>query len=405
MDGIPAAARPARGTAARGGPRPPTPWLAQVDPATVPGVLRLPARSRVVVVGGGVIGVSAAYHLARLDVEVLLLEARGLAWGASGRNAGLVLGAPATLDGVRAVLHLEGIDAGYEEPGHLALASSPAVLERMHAEVAARAPAASPVHVLDPGACEEVLRTHVSRRFAGGRWMPRAGAVHPARFVYGLAAAAVRRGAAVASRTRVLGIRGAGPGGGLEVRTARGTVRAEQVVLACGARTGLLWPALAGVLLPARGQALATRPLAPLFPVALAVDYGAVYWRQTADGVVVLGGFQHLDPGAEATGREALNPRIQHALAGFLPDAFPALGRVAVARRWAGIMDRTPDDRPVVGPVPGAPGLWVAAGFGGHGLPPALEAGRSLARAVAGGGRPEGLEALDPGRFAAGAPC
>ncbi len=403
MGRTPRAAQPGRGTAARVGPPPPTPWLAQVDPAALPGVRRLPARAEVVVVGGGVIGVAAAYHLARLGARALVLEARAPGWGASGRNAGLVLGAPVTLDGMRAVLDEEEIDAGYEELGHLALAGSPEVLERMRGEVEARPPAAAPVQVLERGECEALLGTPIARRFAGGRWMPRAAALHPARFVYGVAAAALRHGAEVAQRTRVLAIRAVA--GGFDLRTTRGSLRAEQVVLACNARTGRLWPALAGVLAPARGQALATRPLRFRFGVALAVDYGAVYWRQTPDGAVVLGGFQHLDPTAEASGRQALNPRIQAALEAFLPDAFPGLGRVRVACRWAGIMDRTPDGRPVLGAVPGAPGLWVAAGFGGHGLPPALEAGRALARALGGGGLSEGVQALDPARFGRRAPC
>ncbi|HEX6036383.1 NAD(P)/FAD-dependent oxidoreductase, partial [Longimicrobium sp.] len=88
-----------------------------------------------------------------------------------------------------------------------------------------------------------------------------------------------------------------------------------------------------------------------------------------------------------------------------LPGAFPGIGRIQVARRWAGIMDATPDGRPLAGPWPDAPGLWVAAGFGGHGLPPALGVGRALAEAVAEGTRPAELAALDPARFAEARAC
>lgn len=403
MERIPHAVQLAGCSAARVGPRPPTHWLEQAEAEAVPDAGRLPASVEVAVVGGGIVGVAAAYHLARLGVETLLLEARALGWGASGRNAGLVLGAPAELDELRGVLAGEAIEAEYDEPGHLALASSAEVLERMRREVEARPADAAPVRVLERQECEALLGMPIAARFAGGRWMPRAGTVHPARLVYGLAAAAARRGAGVASRAPVLGIRRVRGSAGWEVRTERGTVRAGQVVLACGARTGRLRPALASLLKPARGQALATRPLPPLFRPAMAVGYGDVYWRQAPDGVVVLGGLRRLDPAAEDTAREAANPRIQGALAAFLPGAFPSLPRVVVARRWAGIMDVTPDGRPLVGAVPGAAGLWVAAGFGGHGLPPALRAGRVLARAVAEGGRPEGVDALDPARFAGGA--
>jgi sarcosine oxidase subunit beta len=376
-----------------------------VVPGRVPEVERLPAHAEVVVVGGGVIGAAAAYWLARMGAGVLLLESRLPGWGASGRNAGLVLGGPASLEMVRATLAEEGIDAGYEEPGHLALASSDAVLASFRRELAARPAGATPLHLLDHAECEALLGTRVAPRFLGGRWMPLAGALHPARFVHGLAGAAVRRGAVLASRTPVRRVRRAAGGGEWEVATARGRVRAGRVVLACSAGAARLWPPLAGVLAATRGQVLATRPLPRLFRPGMAVDYGSLYWRQTGDGTVVLGGLFGLDPERERSAREALNPRIQGALERFLPEAFPDLPPVAVARRWAGIMDATPDGRPVVGEWPDAPGLWVAAGFGGHGLPPALGTGRALARAIVEGERPAELDALDPGRFRETVPC
>lgn len=395
-----AAAPPRRGGAPG---RPPTPWLEEVHPHRVPALRRLPDRVQVAIAGGGVIGMAAAYWLARRGMEVLVLESRLPGWGASGRNAGLVLGGPASLHTVRSVLEEEGIDAGYAEPGHLALASSAAVLERFRAELAGRPAGAAPLHVLDRAECEALLGTRIADRFHGGRWMPVAGALHPGRFVQGLAGAALRRGARLAARTAVLGLRRTR--GGWEVRTGRGTVRAERVVLACNAGAARLWRPLRGVLSASRGQVLATRPLPPLWAPGMAVDYGAVYWRQAADGTVVIGGCRDADPAPERSAREALNPRIQLALERFLPAAFPGLPRVSVARRWAGIMDATPDGRPIVGAWPDAPGLWVAAGFGGHGLPPALGAGRALAEALAGETRPAELEAMDPARFAREPAC
>ena len=137
----------------RRGLRPPTPWLAQVPTrdwergrgAGVPagGRSALPEEAEVVVVGAGIIGVAVAYWLARLGVPALLLEASRPGWGASGRNAGLVLGGPPSLETMRAVLDEEGIDAAYEEPGHLALAASEGVLERFRAELATRPPTAT----------------------------------------------------------------------------------------------------------------------------------------------------------------------------------------------------------------------------------------------------------------------
>jgi glycine/D-amino acid oxidase-like deaminating enzyme len=381
--------------------RAPSHWLTQVDPGALPAVARLPAAVDAVVAGGGVMGVAAAYWLARSGVDTLLIEARRPGWGASGRNGGLLLAGRPPLEDVRLleqVLADEGIEAGHETPGHLALASSEEVLTAMHDEVARRPAGAPPLHVLDRAACEELLGLRLGPVFRGGRWLPGGGLVHPARLLYGLAAAAVRRGAAVAVGTAVRSIERLA-GDRVAVHTARGTVAARAAVIACAAASGALLPGLASVLRPARGQVLATAPVAPVFGLGMAVDWGTAYWRQAPDGAIVLGGLSGHDPEAERTGREAVNWRIQAALRRFLPAAFPGLPRLRVARRWAGIMDVTPDGAPIVGRWPDGSPVWIVAGFGGHGLPPALGAGRAVARSIATGRLDEDLRRLDPGRF------
>jgi glycine/D-amino acid oxidase-like deaminating enzyme len=232
----------------------------------------------------------------------------------------------------------------------------------------------------------------MSPGFRGGRWLPGGALVHPARLLYGLALDGPNRRA-----DRHL--RAVPAGGRVVVRTTRGTVAARAAVVACGAASGALLPGLATVLRPVRGQVLATAPVAPVFGPGMAVDWGTAYWRQAPDGAIVLGGLGGHDPEAERTNRAVVNWRIQSALRRFLPEAFPGLSRIHVARRWAGIMDVTPDGAPIVGPWPGGSPTWVVAGFGGHGLPPALGAGRMVARSIATGRLDEDLRRLDPGRF------
>jgi gamma-glutamylputrescine oxidase len=380
--------------------RGPSHWFSRVALPPVPSLPGLPARAEVVVVGGGVMGVSAAYWLARHGADVLLLESRRLAWGASGRNGGFMLGGHASLDQARAVMEEEGISADYDEPGHLALASSPEMLERMRREVAARPPTASRVEIIERAECEQLLGLRINPKFRGGRWMPRAATIHPIRFVYGLAAAAVRRGVRLVHATAALRVERARRGDEIEVETTRGRIRARQLVLACNMGTGQLLPDLKKVLTPVRGQMLSIRPLKPFFRVGLAVDYGTVYWRQSADGTVVLGGYRNLDPARETSERAALNPQIQRALYNFLPETFEGFPQTfAVSRRWAGIMDETADGEPIVGRWPDAPNLWVIGGFGGHGLPPALGMGKALAGAVVGAGLAPEMERFDPARF------
>jgi gamma-glutamylputrescine oxidase len=362
----------------------PSLWLAEVDRARRRSTVstRLPATADVVVVGGGIMGVSVAYWLSRLGAQVLLLESRLLGWGASGRNGGLLLAGASSLEdptAVRDLLEEEGIDADYEQPGHLALATSPEMIDSIRAEIACRTPAAAPLVLLDRDGCEQVLGLRMSPRFLGGRWLPRGALINPVRLLQGLAAAAVRRSAVVATRTPVLRV------DGTTVHTTRGAVHAENVVLACGSRTGRLAPVLARALTPLRGQMLATAPMRRIFGVGLALDRGTVYWRQATSGEVVVGGLRDRDPAVERTGHEALNQRIQSALTQFLPEAFPGLEPIRVRWRWSGTMDETPDGRPLIGAVPGSPGQWAIAGFGGHGLPPALGAGRALAGSVMSG--------------------
>lgn len=378
----------------------PSHWLVGVDPDPPPSLL--PPDAEVVVIGGGVMGISTAYWLTRLGLRVLLLEARCLGWGATGRNAGLMLAGRGPLEDpalVRSVLDEEAIDADLSRPGHLALATSPEVWTRIQAEADDRADDPSPVRALDRAACEDLLGLRIDTRILGGRWLACGGMVHPVRLAHGLAAAARRRGATLAPGTPALEVAAVPGQERLRVLTTRGTVRCRHVVFACGGAVRGFLARLDRALTPARAQVLSTEPLPRLFRIGLAIDWGTVYWRQAPDGAVVLGGYRNLDPEGETGWDERLNDRIQGALAGFLPALFPDLPAVRVARRWAAIMDCSADGRPLVGACSDAPNQWIIAGFGGHGLPVALGAGRALAEAIVGGRTPASLESLDPMRF------
>ncbi len=303
-----------------------THWLLEVDVEAFPPPAVLPSEAEVVVIGGGLMGVSTAYWLARSGVNVLLVEAHWLAWGATGRNAGLMLAGTAPLESpelVRTVLREEGVNAEYTEPGHLALASSHEVLDRIHREVAQRTATSAPVYALDHSACEDLLAMRINTRFLGGRWFPGGGMIHPTRFVHGLARAALRRGASLATQTSVLEVSPNEGQESIDICTSRGRIRARQVVFACNTGVSEFLPGFREVITPVRGQMMSTQPLSVMFRIGLAVDWGTVYWRQTSDGVVVLGGYRNLDPIAETSSQELVNHRIQDALAHFLPDAFP----------------------------------------------------------------------------------
>ena len=239
----------------------------------------------------------------------------------------------------------------------------------------------------------------INAGYLGGRWLPYAGVVHPARLMYGLASAAIRRGAVIAQRTPVTRMMVNPRGDGVMLETPSARIRARRVVLACGIATRRLWRGLRHVLSAARGQMLATTPMPHVFDVGLAIDWGTAYWRQADDGAVILGGCRGANDAMEASARPQLNTSIQARLTSFLPSVFPDLPPVTVARRWAGIMDETPDGRPLAGACSHAHDLWLLAGFGGHGLPPALGAAHALVQEMMYEQRVSELEPFDPLRF------
>lgn len=377
-------------------------WLLEVDAEAFPPPMALPAQAEVVIIGGGLMGVSTAYWLARSGINVLLLEAHQLAWGATGRNAGMMLAGAGPLENpalVRSVLHEEGIDAEYAAPGHLALASSAEIWDKIHREVAQRKATSTPVYALDHSACEDLLAMRINTRFLGGRWFPGGGMIHPIRFVYGLAHAALRRGASLVTQTSVLEVSKIIGQDSFDILTSRGRMQARQVVFACNSHIGEFLPDFREVITAVRGQVLSTQPLPQMFRIGLAVDWGTVYWRQTSAGTIVLGGYRNLDPTVETGSQELLNPRIQDALTHFLPDAFPGFPALRVAQRWAGTMDYPVDGKPIIGALPHAPDQWIIAGFGGHGMPAGLGAGKAIAEAIATGRAPATLDAFNPHRF------
>lgn len=380
----------------------PSYWLSGVTFEDFPVPADLPAKAEVVIVGGGLMGVSIAYWLSRLGVDVLLTESRWLSWGATGRNAGLMLAGASPLEApelLESVLSQEDIKAEYAETGHLALASSEKVWDKIRAEVLARKSSAKALYALEPDACEDLLKMRIARSFHGGRWFPQGGMIHSTRFVYGLARAAMRYGASIVAQTCVSKVESAPLSEQLVVRTSRGSVKARHVVYACNARVGELLPEMDKLITPVVGQVLSTEPLPAMFRIGLAVDWGTVYWRQTPDGSIVLGG----NPAQEPVDKgcvEKLNLRIQESLAQFLPRAFPGFPDFRISKQWAGIMDCTEDNRPIVGPLPGRQNQWVAVGFNGHGMPLGLGIGKAVAEAISTGIVPAALLPFRPARFA-----
>ncbi len=384
-------------------------------PATRWGDVRTPTRVDLAIVGCGLMAAWLAYHASARAAgrwTIAVLSDRALADGASGRNAGFVLGGTselyASLVGqlgrpaarellalsqtnrqlVRTVLGPDGGRAEYRETGSLYLGASD------EGETLAN----TVRWLVEDGVAAEswpLGRVPSSLRSLGlphAAFFPEDGAVQPVQLAARLVHQAGRAGVQWYTGARVNAWTAQDEAG---VRLAVGGdhVLAERVVLCTNAWLGQLVPALARVVRPTRGQVLATGPVALDYPYPVYADHGYLYWRPRPDGSLVLGGRRDRDVETEATDVLALNPRIQDALTALA--ARLVGGPATVAHRWAGIMGFTPDHLPLVGPM--APGLWVAGGFSGHGVAMTGAVGDLLAQHLLSGAPLP--PSLDPARF------
>ena len=347
------------------------------------------------IVGGGVTGCSCALVLAEAGLRVRLHEAREIASGASGRNGGFALrgGAMAydvarrqlgadrartywqlTEDAQQRMAALAG-DA-FRAVGSLRLAVDDEERAELRAERDALVEDGFEADWLDdPG---PALRG----RFSAAVLHPRDGALQPARWVRRLAVLAAEAGVEIREHSPVESLDDVG---------------AERVVVATdGYPSGLLGP-LEGLIVPTRGQMVATEPVPErLFECPHYGRHGFDYWHQRPDGRILAGGFRDAALHEEFTADERTTPGIQHALDSFVAGL---VGRpVAVERRWAGIFGFVPDFLPVVGRVPGDERLWVAGGYSGHGNVLGLMCGDLVAQAMLGREAPE-LALFDPARL------
>ena len=337
-------------------------------------------RADAVVVGAGVTGLACARRLAEAGMGVVVLDARSPGAGASGRNGGFAVAG--TELGFRAAAERLGAD--------LALSvhrATEAALGEMVALAAAEGSDAvrltGSMELAAPGAEEDELRAEVAAMTAAGiraelaavperlagayalaAHVPGDGETQPAEWIGVLARAAAAAGADVREHAPVRAVRAAG--GGWEAVTPAGTVRAPVAVVACDGLTAALVPELRGVTYPVRGQMLATEPAGErVLTLPTHSDGGFMYYRQTEDGRIVIGGMRDAAAADELTAVERTTPEVQAAIERFVRERLRV--DAPAAHRWAGIMGFSTDLLPVAGAVPGRTGLHAAAGYSGVG--------------------------------------
>jgi gamma-glutamylputrescine oxidase len=332
----------------------------------------------VAVIGGGLTGVSAAYHLAKRGVRTVLLEAGIIGDGASGRSGGIVLegtalgvleGTGACLPALESLVREESIECGLRLQGCWEIAHH-------------RENVRHPLPWNDEG-----LPVYIVSTVAGGTLDPMA-------LVTGLARAAVCAGATVHERMPVRRVITENPPV-LELDGA--VIRPGSVVVALNAWAQSMLPNL-GAVTSALTFACATEAhdTTALREIGLGagmpfytVDLPYLWGRQLADGRMVFGSglafgspqeLEALDIGA-AEPRAVLDPLEARVRA-----LNPALGEVRFSARWAGPVAMTDGRSPFLGRLPDMPAVLVAGGYAGHGVALAVWAGKVMARAIVKGG-------------------
>ncbi len=362
----------------------------------------LPDDAGVAIVGGGITGLVAARSLAQAGGRPVVLEAATLGAGASTVNGGMTtyglkvaastalrrygveLGTALwqasqdAVDSVEKLVRDEGIECNYQRDGAAELGYGDRDYRGFLEESRWMADRLDfRTEVLGPDRVAEVVG---GGRFRCAQVDSFSAGLHPARYTYGVARAAHRAGATLVEHAEVLGI--TPDGDGHILRTAIGSVRARQVLLATNGHTGGLVPALQRRVIPVGSYIVVTEPLPEEIGRELIPD-GRMLWtsrrflnyfRLTPDGRLLMGGRQDLSTDLDlADSAQRLRRTVV--------DFFPTLHDVEITHSWSGRIGVTFDLMPHIGRTDG---IWYSLGYSGHGVAVATYSGSEVAALISG---------------------
>ncbi len=359
-------------------------------------------KADVCVIGGGYTGLSSALHLAKRGYKVILLEARKLGWGASGRNGGQ-LGSGQRKDQIELEKLFGRADAhALWDLAQDAKASAKNLIGEYKIDCDLKPGIAHPNHKPEyteaSRAYVEHLRKHYqydsieylerdemaaivgSDSYYGGNIDYDAGHLHPLNYALGLADAAIQNGAILHENTVAEGYQ---EGKSTRVMTNRGTVEADSIVLACNGYLGRLDKRLSGKIMPINNFIIATEPLSEarvneINPkdVAIADSRFVVnYFRLSADKRLLFGGGENYS---------ASFPKdIESFVRKPMLEVYPQLSETGIDYAWGGTLAVTLNRMPHFGRL-GKHNTYFAQGYSGHGVAISTLAGKLIAEAIAG---------------------
>lgn len=338
----------------------------------------LPHRASVVVVGGGVIGLSTAYHLAAAGVpDVVLLERDTFGSGSTCRAAGGVramFSDPVNIElGLRGLRVFErfaddlGQDIDLHRSGYLFLLDDPGDVADFEAAVALQNSLGLPSRMIDPAEAQRLSPMVDTAGLLAAAWSPEDGHCTPESVVLGYAGAARRAGARLVPHCAVTGVEVV-DGEVRAVLTDAGRIGTDTVVCAAGAWSRALG-AMVGVNLPVepvRRQILVTEPMPGVDPATpFTIDFAtSLYFHREGPGLLLGMSDPDETPGFSVARSDAWLPRLGAAI----ERRVPALAEVGIASGWAGLYEMTPDHNALVGEASSVSRFLYATGFSGHGF-------------------------------------
>ncbi len=375
-------------------------------PAATPG--DVPARADVAVIGAGYTGLSAARTLAKRGVKVAVLEANSIGWGASSRNGGMVLtgmklsaetlakrygmeltrrmyaDSLASIDLVEQIVREENIDCNFSRCGHLEVACKQSHFDSYarSAEVIAK----EFNHQLRIISRKDLSGEIGSSIYFGGLVDESSAGLNPARYVAGLARAALKTGASIYESARVQKITRSLQNGasGFEITTTRGDISARDVLVATSGYTSSATPALQKKIIPIGSYIIATEQLSESLTTQLSPrnrmiydsKYYLYYYRLTPDNRMLFGGRAAFFPETKNTIRRSVE-----ILRRGMVEVYPQLHDAKIAHAWGGTVDFCFDTMPHAGQING---IHYALGYAGHGVAMATYLGARMAEKICG---------------------
>ena len=379
-------------------------WLDDSDSSTI--------ETDVLIVGGGIAGVSAAYWCNKEDpnMKVTIVDKGRLGAGATGRNAGFITcgsvehfnrlverwGQDRAMDIWRfSEINLELLkdeiiqgdtNLEFRDDGTFSLASTEQELHELGETADLMAKNDISVEKLSQSDIESRLGVV---NFVGGIKYLKDASVNPIKLIEKIKAQTT---ADFIPNVEVFDFDTQSDGTVL-VKTDKQQIRASVVIMATNGYSASLHKYFSDKIYPTRGQILSTEPVEQFMEGACYANFVLDYFRQLEDGRVLIGGFRQIEKESEVGYSDHITDPIQNALYEFLQTYIPRLENKKITHRWSGIMGFAADGQPLVGALQDQPQVFFTGGFTAHGLGLAFHAGKCVTNLMFGRDIPEFINA------------